>query len=62
MSRADTITSAVNIFPVAAQTMPAVSAPMSAGFHCTRVFGTNMYMIVKIAVTMTYGVSRRDAP
>ena len=28
---------------------------MSAGFHFTLVFGTNMYTAVKIAATMKYG-------
>ncbi len=56
VSRDDSVTSAVNILPIAAHITPAVSAPMSAGFQCTRVFGTNMYIIMKIAVTITYGV------
>ena len=35
---------------------------MSAGRHCTRVFGTNMYMPVKNAVTITYGATAISVP
>ena len=49
-SRVVYTTSAVNSLPTTAQSMPAVTPPMSAGFHFTRVLGTNMYTAVKMAV------------
>ena len=42
----------MNSLPVAAHRIPAVSPPISAGRNLTLVFGTNMYMPVKMVATM----------
>ena len=50
----------MNNCPTTAHRTPAATPPISAGFHFTRVFGTNMYTAVKIAVTMKKGATSMD--